>query len=228
MSELTDAIRSKGYWRIDIHPVEYVVDRVPYLSLKAVLDRTVVQLRGWDFPHLDSQGRVSRGSNWLGGETDWSYYREVWRFHQSGQFVYLLAINEDWTDSYVGLASYPRLPAGFKGLGVADVLFRVTETFEFASRLSVTEAGAEEIRIEIGLRNVAGRRLYVDDPRRSPMDNVYSFDEERLESVVVVSRSDLAGRSRELALDATSEFFARFGWQPTRAMLRRQQDELRW
>jgi len=227
VSELTDAIRSKGYWRIDIRPSNYVEQRVPRTALKPILDRTVVQLRGWDFPHLDSQGRVQRGNLWLGGETDWSYFKEAWRFYQSGQFVYLIGIHEEWGDSFVGFG-YQRLPKDFKGIGVGDALFRVTETYEFASRLAVTEAGAEQMQIDIEVRNIVGGRLYVDDPRRMPMDHDYSFHEEGLRTEASVSRAELAGRARELALDAASDLFAAFGWHPERALLEGQQAQLRW
>ena len=227
MSELTESIRSKGFWRIDVRPTDYVETRIPNAALKPILDRAVVRLRGWDFPHLDRQGRVSRGNHWLGGETDWSYYRESWRFYQSGQFVYLIGMHEDWVESFEGLA-LPRFPVGFKGIGVGDALFRITETYEFAARLAVSEAGGEQMRIGIELRNVARRRLYVDDPMRMPMDNDYSFDEPSLTLSATVSRADLAGRSRQLALDATLDFFGRFGWHPLRELIQGQQDQLRW
>jgi hypothetical protein len=224
MSELTEAIRAKGYWHIDVRPNDYVADRVPYPALGSLLDRSVVQLRGWDFPHIDRRGRDQRGNTWIGGETDWDQYKEAWRFYQSGQFVYQLGIHEDWIDG-----TYPpnRLPEGVVGIGVGDMLFRITETYEFASLLSFTEAGGEQMRIAIDIRNIAGRPLYVDS-YRMPMDRDRSFSEPILRSAVTVSRADLAGRSRELAIDAASEVFARFGWHPTRALLQEQQSELRW
>lgn len=228
MSELTTAIRSKGYWHVDVRPTDYIGDRVAYAALRSILDRTVVRLRGWDFPHLDGRGGDRRGNHWIGGETDWSYYKEAWRFYQSGQFVYLLGINEDWTEAYEGLTPYRRPPIGVSGLGVGDALFRITEIYEFASRLSVTEAGAEQMQINIDLRNVSARRLYVDDPGRMPMDHDYSFDEPALHWAATISRNDLAGRSREFALDAASEVFARFGWHPARSLLQEQQLQLRW
>jgi hypothetical protein len=228
VSELTKAIRSKGYWHVDVHPIDYVGDRIPYTALRSILDRTVVRLRGWDFPHLDGHGTVRHGNHWIGGETDWSYYKEAWQFHQSGHFVYMIGIHEDWTESYEGLAPFRRVPIGSSGLGVGDALFRITESYEFASRLSVTDAGADVMRIEIDLRNIAGRGLYVDDPGRMPMDHDYSFHEHVLRSAAAVTRADLAGRSRELAIDASSEIFARFGWHPARALLQEQQSQLRW
>src|SRR5216684_2157396 len=154
MSDLTKAIREKGYWYIDVRPAEYVGDRVPYTSLGPILDRTVVRLRGWDFPHIDRQRDLQRGNTWIGGETDWSWFKEAWRFYRSGQ--------------------------------------------------------------------------YVDDINRMPMDRTRPFSEPIVYSAVTLSRDDLAGRSRSLAIDAAAELFERFGFHPTRALLEGQQSELRW
>lgn len=60
------------------------------------------------------------------------------------------------------------------------------------------------------------------------MDNQYTFHDDSLTTSVVVSRADVAGRSRELALDTASDIFSHFGWSPDRAILQGQQDELRW
>jgi hypothetical protein len=225
MSALTKAIREKGYWYIDVRPSEYVGDRVPYTSLGPILDRTVVRLRGWDFPHIDRQRDLQRGNTWIGGETDWNWFKEAWRLYRSGQFVYEIGIHEDWAGE-----TFPphRLPLDVPALGVGDALFRITETYEFASRLSVTEAGADQMRIAIDVRNAAGRSLYVDDINRMPMDRTRPFSEPIAYSAVTVSRDDLAGRSRSLAIDAAAELFARFGFHPPRVLLEGQQSELRW
>ena len=225
MSTLSGPIRAKGYWHINVRPAEYLGGRVTYSSLRSILDRCVVQLRGWDFPHLDRRGGDQRGNTWIGGQTDWDQYKEAWRFYQSGQFVYQLGIHEDGIG---GTFPPNRLTPGVAGIGVGDVLFRITETYEFASRLSVTEAGGDEMHIAIDIRNLVGRRLYVDDINRMPMDHDYSFSEPALHWKVTVSRAALAGTSRDLAVDAASEVFARFGWHPPRAMLLEQQSQLRW
>jgi hypothetical protein len=225
MSELTDAIRQRGYWYIDVRPVEYVGNRVPYSALGSILDRTIVRLRGWDFPHIDRQGRDQRGNTWIGGETDWNWFKEAWRFYQSGHFVYQIGIQEDWAG-----ATFPpnRLPLGVPALGVGDALFRISETYEFASRVAVTEAGADQMRIAIEVRRAAGRSLYIDDINRMPMDRTRPFSEPTVYSSVTVRRDDLAGSSRGLAIGAAIDLFARFGFHPTRALLEEQQAQLRW
>jgi hypothetical protein len=226
MTALTDAIRAKGHWRIVVRPAVYVPDRIPYASLRQTVERAVVQLRGWDFPHLERQGGDRHGNDWVGGETDWSYYKEAWRLSVSGQFVYLVGIHEDWVEDFQGFAGH-RMPTDGTWLGVGDTLFRLTETFEFAARLAMTEAGAERVSVEVAIRGGEGRRLWVDSPTRMPMDNQYVFDEPELTYRKEVDRSELVARSRELAVEAAADVFAKFGWHPERSLLKDQQDELR-
>lgn len=227
MSELTSVIRSKGYWRVEVRPAQFVRNGIPRSDLSSILQRAVVRLRGWDFPHVEGQAADRRGNDWIGGETDRFDHREAWRFYQSGQFVHLRALPEDWMEPD-RFMPFSRVPRDIPGLGVGDALFRITEVFEFASRLSVTEAGSDQMVVGIELRNTAGRHLYVDDPRRMSMDNQYSFHDKTLTTSVVTSRGDITGRSRDLALDTASDVFGRFGWYPDRGLLRGQQDELRW
>ncbi len=228
MTALADAIREKGHWRIVVRPATYVPDRIPYASLQQTVEKSVVQLRGWDFPHLDRQGGARHGNDWVGGETDWSYYKETWRFSVSGQFVYLVGIHEDWVEDFkVGFAAHG-LPTAGSWLGVGDTLFRCTEIFEFAARLALTDAGEDRMSIEVDIRNAEGRRLWVDSPSRMPMDNQYEFHDRVLVYRKEIDRAELAGRSREHAAEAAADIFARFGWHPELSLLKGQQAELRW
>jgi hypothetical protein len=52
---------------------------------------------GWNFPHLGDEPLI-RETDFIGVDTDWFYYREIVHFWQSGLFVYLFGIREDWYD----------------------------------------------------------------------------------------------------------------------------------
>lgn len=228
MTALTDAIRGRGHWRIVVRPVTHASDRVPYASLRQTIERAAVQLRGWDFPHIDRQrAGERRGKDWIGSETDWSYYKESWSFYQSGQFVYLGGIHEDWIEDFQGFAGH-RMPTEGSWLGVGNTLFRLTEIFEFAARLALTDAGADRMTIEVELRGIEGRQLWVEDLHRMPFDHRYNFHDPEFVYRMDIDRNRLVAESRVIAVEASSEVFARFGWYPERTMLTGQQDELRW
>src|SRR2546428_602147 len=162
MSELEEEIRSRGYWWIVIRPASYVPNRIDFLDLETILRRARIQLRGWDFPHIDERNPLKRRLKSITGFTDWMYYREIWRFYQSGQFSYLMGIHEDWVDrtnaANFGLGWGRPQALASKGplLGVGDALFRITEAYQFASKLAVTPAGDDKMHIKIevhGLRD---------------------------------------------------------------------------
>ena len=93
---LADEIRSRGYWSIVIHPTTYDVKRADLSELETIVNRTRVQLRGWDYPHFGERDAIKRRMRSITSSTDWQYYREIWRLYQSGQFVYVIGIHEDW------------------------------------------------------------------------------------------------------------------------------------
>jgi hypothetical protein len=161
------------------------------------------------------------------------YYRELWRFYQSGQFTYLIAIHEDWVErtsqGNFGPSWGPPEALAAKGplLGVGDALFRMTEVFEFASKLAVTPAGGDTMHIRIEVQNLRGRMLWVDSPHRLSMEREYRADINGFPFEEEYSATDLASHGRELAAEAARQLFARFGWHPPLEILRQQQSELR-
>jgi hypothetical protein len=212
VTELTDAIRARGHWLIVIRPERFVPARVQYKDLRHVLDRCVVRLRGWDFPHIEEQHR-RRGQDWIGGETQWMYYREAWRFYQSGQFAYLLAIHEDWVDEVPDPSWGPPHNLRTVGplLGFGDTVDRFTETYELAARLAATDAGDERMVVDVRVRNLARRTLWMDDPRRPPLPLVYRTDATEIPWRRAYRREDLLADALVLARDPIREFMARFG-----------------
>ena len=224
MTQLTEEIRTRGHWDIRIRPQEFKERRIAsYPLLESVISRTVVSRRGWDFPHVGRFEELRHGPNWLGQETDWEYYREAWRLYQSGLFAYLLGIHEDWAERSHGWGPPERYKEHGPLIGVGDTLFRFTEAFEFAARLAVTEAGDETMAIAIDIHGLEGRSLWVDDPNRGSMDRWYSAHFDIYPFSIAIPRSELVATSDELALNATIDFFYRFGWKPVTEVLRSQQ-----
>jgi hypothetical protein len=226
MSELLEKIRSRGHWRVVIRPGTFNKERVPNIAaLYPILQKTSVQLRGWDFPHLDTQTKLHIDKDWIGQEIDWQQYLELWRFYQSGQFVHFSAMAEDWFHEFFGPLEPGYDQPGLL-LSVERTVFRFTEIFEFASRLALTEAGDAQMHLEIGLVGINNRCLWVNAQRRMPFDSDYKASIRELPYQVNVSHIELISAASELALRPAVELFQRFGWDPSLEMLRDIQAEL--
>ncbi len=233
MTELEDEIRGRGYWWIAIRPARFVEKRIELSALDGILRRARVQLRGWDFPHIDDTRPPTYRLKSISGSTDWMYYREVWRFYQSGQFSYLLGIHEDWVERATNIGFGPawgpprHLAEQGRLLGVGDALFRYTEAFQFASKLAVTPAGDDRMHLKIELSGLKDRMLWVDSPHRISMDNKYRAGINSFPLEGDYTSSELASQGRELAAEAARQLFMRFGWHPPIETLKQQQSELR-
>jgi hypothetical protein len=81
--------------------------------------------------------------------------------------------------------------------------------------------------ISIELHGLKDRALWVDSPRRYPMEREYRSDQEVFRLQDQFSVTDLAGRSREIAVDWTGILFRTFGWDPPTRVLLEEQQQLR-
>ena len=219
---LLEKIKSRGHWRVVIRPGRFVEKRIPQISsLCPIVQKTAVQLRGWDFPHVDTHTKPHIDVVWVGQESEWQQFLEIWRFYQSGQFVDIAGIWEDWREKYD--------LAGKSGvlLGIGDTLFRFTEIFEFAARLALTEVGDEVMYIEITINGLAGRKLWDDSHDSGRVYKQYEASLQELPFRQELPRDELVAQPRELALRPAIELFARFGWTADAAALRDIQKKLR-
>jgi hypothetical protein len=224
MTLLTDKIQSRGYWLVTFNPANYIEKRVDYGDLFPILERNAVNLRGWDFPHIDPHIAISRNATWIGQESDWNQYKEAWRFYQSGQFVDAAGLWEDWLDESV----LARAPEGWQTgqwLGITNTIHRFTEIFEFVTRLVTTPASDEVMHIHIVLNRLAGRALR-QDPMKIPFRSPKTTSMPRYDYEKDFSKVDLLAQSRELALIAAAELFERFDWAPGIDHLRDMQEQI--
>lgn len=111
MTGITDKIKTQGYWRVVIRPADHQTKRVPQISdLFTIVQQASVQIRGWDFPHIDHNSREQRGETWVGQDFEWEHHLERWRIYQSGQFIYLGAFTVDWHKSTANWSPPPPKP----------------------------------------------------------------------------------------------------------------------
>ncbi len=226
MTELLDKIRSRGHWRVVIRPTQFLQTRIQDIAaLYSTVQKTSVELRGWDFPHLDPHTKPHIDVDWVGQESEWEQYLEVWRFYQSGQFVDIMGMPGDWRDQSKLWPPDADWESGAL-LGVGDALFTYTEIFEFAARLALTEAGDERVHIEVTASGLNGRRLRFDMRNRWPMLRHYEASIQELPYSVELLQAALVAEPWQLALEPAMELFQRFGWNPTKDMLRDLQGQL--
>lgn len=209
MCEILDKIKRHGYWKVVIRPTRYEEDRLTLAQCRQAVVDNVVVFRGWDYPHTD-RSDIINGPTWVQHTTDWSQYVEWWRMTQSGQFVHLFGIQEDWEpDEWV--AGYEDTEPG-QALSVLNALFAITEIFEFASRLATTPVLEDEAYVEISLTGLEGRTLIMLNPGRT-LSGRYTCGVDNLSRNWTLTTEELLGRSRELALDHARWLFTRFNWQ---------------
>ena len=227
MNELVKKIRSRGYWEVVIRPAEFVEKRLPEISeLYPIVERSSVNLRGWDFPHLDYQP-LHVDVDWIGQELEWEDHLELWRFYQSGQFFHISGMIEDWRERS-GLSRPSKVLKPGLFLDVEDVVLRFTEIFEFAARLALTKAGDEQLHLRIAVGCIQDRALLVNPARRAGASKLArkkaSIKEFPYEADL--SRDELIANARELALSPARELFRSFNWDPDTDLLREIQDKL--
>src|ERR1044072_2223475 len=78
--EVEKKIRSRGYWRVFIRPSSFIAERARLRDLEQIARDTVVQLRGWDYPHFPRDG-FRRENDFIEALTDsgWIQHIELWR-----------------------------------------------------------------------------------------------------------------------------------------------------
>lgn len=227
MSELTREIRSAGFWFVVIHPIPFVPDRVkPITELFPLISRLAVEIRGWDYPHVDRDPEPTPGVDSVGQELSWDNHAESWKFYQSGQFVALTAFTydrRDKSDLWPSDASWRRGAL----LGIGDALYRFVEIFELAARLSKSVAGDETMHISITVGGLQGRVLAVDSRNRWPLRHAPPATIPEFTLADDFGRLELAADSLTPAIAWAQELFRRFGKEISADDLRDWLKELR-
>lgn len=139
----------------------------------------------------------------------------------SGQFVHCFTLWGDWRDHSTDWPAEPGWKPGRFMLYVPTV-YSLVEIFEFAARLALSPASAASMHVEIGLKNLEGRRLMSTDIM-VPLSGVYVTQMPEWNYRWEGSQTDLIARPRELAAEAARDLFARFGLDLTLETLARVQ-----
>ncbi len=211
MTGVLDKIRTRGYWEVIIRPAVFIEDRIKTLAeCKEIIRNLSVQWRGWDYPHYDYNKPPSNRTDHIEQPFDWENHLEFWRYYQSGQFIHLLAMWEDWEEqrTWSRLDIEPGV-----ALSVLGTLFSFTEIYEFASRLAAKGLSGDTCKISIALHNTKDRKLEMFHASRwLRPDHKSDLQFIPTRSEKPIATAELMAKSAELALDHAIWVFERFNW----------------
>ena len=234
--DLIQTIQSRGYWRINFQPVVVATKLASLGDCIDVVEKSRVQLRGWDYPHFprrrDADSNVESGDNYYAGWIEWHNYIEFWRMYQSGQFLHYVALREDGGDSDGWGITENSNTEPNKYLSIVGTIYTITEIFEFLSRLATQNLYDEGVKVSISLHNAEKRILRMEDPMRGPLWEEYKTALKEITFLKTYTKEDLVTKPQELALEAIVYFFDRFNWhKPPIDVFKKDQDTLinrRW
>lgn len=206
MTELLDAIRARGHWRVAIRPLPFVANRVLLDDLEEILAERQVQFRGWYVPHISRRDSIAEGTDWIGQDSSFGYHVESWKFYSSGQFAMVRGFQQDWRDDEFQSPDSP-FEIHRKRLQVWAVLYFFTEVLELAARLALSPAGSEQMSVRITTAGIAGRQLVIESPGRLEFDQLYISSEDEVVFDEETNRERLAANGANVAVRASQVVF---------------------
>lgn len=241
INKLPVPVKQFPYWTVLFRPESYISQRIDSLTdCFKLVDKARVQLRGWDFPHLgyreDDRSGTVRGSNWIGSWVNFMGSIEYWQLFQSGQFVHFAAVREatesQWRTKlqqqtmshlrHIRFADWDVVP-GY--ISLVNLVYVITEYFEFAARICQAGVYQGNIEIAIGLHGAEGYLLTTEWDRMWTQHCPASSNE-LIKSWQVSSDALLVGSAAH-SLKAISWLCECFGWMsPNVEALRNDQQKL--
>jgi hypothetical protein len=217
VTEVKRKIESRGHWRVQLRPTTFNPSRIAKLGeLAAAAEECQVELTGWPYPYIPDEG-PARLEDHVEASVSFAHYHELWRLYQSGLFVHLFAMPEDWyADSDIALQLRRIKPGSI--LDLQRTLYTLTEFFTFAARLTERLSLGPEVWVEYRLFGTERRQLQTLDPQRVPLgpgrkasDRLAEFGQE-----LTLPADELIARANAVAVDQAMIVFERFNWEPAR------------
>lgn len=222
--ELLDKIHTRGYWRIIVRPVDYKKERIESLTkCYELVQSATVRLRGWDYPHTEQEALI-HGQDNVESSSEFGSHKGIWRMYQSGQFVYHIAMIEDWQEEDIRIFGGKSEALGFKGLDLINTLYCISEIVEFISRMATKNVLGNSINIRIELHDTENRRLFSWGGRRYISPNRICG----IPRIVVEQEYDvlsLTAKSAEISMGMTLFVLERFKLSTTAEVLKEEQEK---
>jgi hypothetical protein len=214
IQEAKDFFEAQGIngpgWYLEARPLRYVALRFDTAKrLRAARDESVVRLRGWDFPHVDSHGdqQFDRG---VQSVTAWTSYIEAHRFYYSGLFAWRRRFFEDLPGP--DGSSHPN------GISFISTMWSLVEYLLFAARYLHDTVPTENAIVTLRADGLQGRYVYSEQPSVGlggrPTTSVTAF-----ERSVEATGLELENAWQDVAVDWTEHFFGMFELELSRAVI---------
>jgi hypothetical protein len=180
-------IKTRGYWKIILEPISSLNPLFSHPSdAEKVVNESSVQLRGWDYPHIPRRVDVGEMSEILKNRTnsavDWNHYKEAWTVFNSGQFVHVFGLREDWFDQSGWIketSNLHKIPP-MTVLDFVGVSLTLTEVMLFIKNMVSSVDYGNVVKIKVSVMNGANRDLTVIDPGRLPIFREYKTSSNEL------------------------------------------------
>jgi hypothetical protein len=227
-TQLLDKIKSRGYWHVLIRPTRFSEERIRALhDCQQLVEQYRVRHYGRYFPYLDFQA-LRRELDHIEHGVTLGFINEVWRFYQSGQFVFFSGLEEDW------LKESPRLPARSSPsrepgsvLDILGILYRLSEVYEFATRLAQQGIFGDSLLLKVSMVGMSDRLLGSWDARQFiawGLERDYKCHTSELPREKSFPVRDFIARSQEYSFEHFSWVMDRFGFVPSEAIFKCEQE----
>jgi len=214
-------IKSRGYWRIELHSTEYQAKRLTTRAgMEALVSNATVSLRGWPYPYYRA-GETSYNGQWLEGKIAWENFREYWRLYESGQWIHYARLHgagASREEVFSGMWPLPPEHAGYVHVR-GDILFALTEIFHFAMGLAQGGVLDPTAFLSVQLHNTKDYMLFESFGRFfthryvNQSDTPITFEQ-------TIPASELSATADTMALNMAIKVFSVFGWIPAEASVR--------
>jgi len=220
-SSVLKKIKTRGYCKVELYPYskQEVVPSLP--ECKELVKNASVSFRGWDCPHIPTQNDERQALYSTDGRAeafiDWQMHKEVWRYYQNGQFIFVFAQSLDWGEDFQSIFGgnnpFEGLKPGEK-LGVIETVYKITEIFLFLADLAEKANYKTKLNIRISFYGMKNRVLHVDENRRAPLFYAYTCYSDKVEiKPIEISIPDLKEQKLQLAIESVKYIFEQFQWE---------------
>lgn len=210
-NELSERIHSGPYVRVIYRPSTYSKRLRSQHDLVRAMQFSTVSLRGWDFPPLPhGNDEWNAGESFTGAQFDIIDHTESWRFYDSGQLLYEAQLRECAPEyqSKIRASTFGNTTDSML-FDIGNLLWSITEYYEFASRMSQHLKLTSAVILKIEYENIKGWRIGTSSSSRV-MFNDYKCLDNRILVNNVIESFDIIANSRQLSIDGCKEVLAYF------------------